>query len=126
MATHLEDAQRLSNATYQFGWLIRPLWPPQTWQVARTGIHPRFLLTNHRKRFSAFAIVSGPLQCRQEDLEVAVRPRKGSAAIRSRCHLPVPGYDQLPYLADPRYEGPKAIGAFLTFLHGEMYPGFKL
>jgi uncharacterized protein len=36
---------------------------------------------------------------------------------------------ELPYLADlgvePRYEGPKAIGAFLTFLHDKMYPGFK-
>src|SRR6202050_3086452 len=26
---------------------------------------------------------------------------------------------------DPRYEGPKTIGAFLTFLHEKMYPGFK-
>ena len=36
---------------------------------------------------------------------------------------------ELPYLADlgvePRYEGPKNIGAFLTFLHEKMYPGFK-
>jgi ketosteroid isomerase-like protein len=36
---------------------------------------------------------------------------------------------ELPYLADlgvgPRYEGPQAIGAFLTFLHEKMYPGFK-
>jgi hypothetical protein len=36
---------------------------------------------------------------------------------------------ELPYLADlgvePRYEGPKTIGAFLTFLHEKMYPGFK-
>src|SRR5271169_6453678 len=35
----------------------------------------------------------------------------------------------LPYLADlgvdPRYEGPKTIGAFLTFLHEKMYPNFK-
>jgi hypothetical protein len=32
---------------------------------------------------------------------------------------------ELPYLADlgvePRYEGPKTIGAFLTFLHEQMY-----
>lgn len=33
-------SQRLSNAPYQLGWLIRPLWPPQIWQVARTGTHP--------------------------------------------------------------------------------------
>jgi hypothetical protein len=36
---------------------------------------------------------------------------------------------ELPYLADlgveTRYEGPKNIGAFLTFLHEKMYPGFK-
>src|ERR1700722_13086335 len=36
---------------------------------------------------------------------------------------------ELPYLADlgaePRYEGPKNIEAFLTFLHEKMYPGFK-
>jgi hypothetical protein len=36
---------------------------------------------------------------------------------------------ELPYLADlgvePRYEGPNNIGAFLTFLHEKMYPGFK-
>lgn len=36
---------------------------------------------------------------------------------------------ELPYLADlgvePRYRGPANIGAFLTFLHDKMYPGFK-
>jgi hypothetical protein len=33
---------------------------------------------------------------------------------------------ELSYLADlgvePRYEGPKNVGAFLTFLHEKMYP----
>src|SRR5271169_3395983 len=36
---------------------------------------------------------------------------------------------ELPYLADlgvePRYEGPRTIETFLTFLHEKMYPGFK-
>jgi uncharacterized protein len=36
---------------------------------------------------------------------------------------------ELPYLADlgvePKYEGPKQIGAFLSFLHQKMYPNFK-
>jgi hypothetical protein len=27
-------------------------------------------------------------------IEVAVRPRQGSAAVCSRCHLPAPGYDE--------------------------------
>jgi hypothetical protein len=30
-----------------------------------------------------------------KSIEVAVRPRKGSAAICSRGHLPAPGYDHL-------------------------------
>jgi hypothetical protein len=36
---------------------------------------------------------------------------------------------ELPYLADlgvePRYQGPKTIATFLTFLHEKMYPSFK-
>src|SRR5271156_1266084 len=36
---------------------------------------------------------------------------------------------ELPYLADlgvePRYEGLENIGAFVTFLHEKMYPGFR-
>jgi hypothetical protein len=36
---------------------------------------------------------------------------------------------ELPYLSDlgvpPRYEGPKTIGVFLSFLHDKMYPNFN-
>src|ERR1700678_502419 len=39
------------------------------------------------------------------------------------------GERELPYLADlgvdPRYEGPRNVGTFLTFLHEKMYPNFK-
>jgi hypothetical protein len=31
----------------------------------------------------------------KKSIEVAVRPRKGSTAVCSRCHLPAPSYDQL-------------------------------
>ncbi len=37
----------------------------------------------------------------KKSIEVAVRPRKGSTAVCSRCHLPAPGYDQL---AERRFE----------------------
>ena len=37
----------------------------------------------------------------KKNIEVAVRPRKGSAAACSRCHLPAPGYGQL---AERRFE----------------------
>ena len=36
----------------------------------------------------------------KKTIEILVRPRKGSAAICSRCHQPAPGYDQL---AERRY-----------------------
>jgi transposase len=52
------------------------------------------------------------LQCRQESIELAARPRKGSAAVCSRCHLPAPGYDQL---AERRFEFIPLWG-FLVFL----------
>jgi transposase len=45
-------------------------------------------------------------------IEVSVRPRKGSAAIWSRCHQPAPGYDQL---TERRFEFIPFWG-FLVFL----------
>src|ERR1700734_3189761 len=50
-------------------------------------------------------------------------------ALESSALFAERGALELPYLADlgvePRYVGPKTIGAFLTFLHEKMYPGFK-
>jgi hypothetical protein len=43
-----------------------------------------------------------------------VRPRKGSAAICSRCHQPAPGYDQL---AERRYEFIPLWGFFVFLLY---------
>src|ERR1700721_930585 len=52
----------------------------------------------------------------------------GSARQAAALFAP-DGALELPYLADlgvePRYQGPETIGAFLTFLHEKMYPGFK-
>lgn len=31
----------------------------------------------------------------KKSIEISVRPRRGSAAVCSRCHHPAPGYDQL-------------------------------
>jgi len=50
-------------------------------------------------------------------------------ALESAALFAEDGALELPYLADlgvePRYEGPRNIGAFLSFLHDKMYPGFK-
>ncbi len=53
----------------------------------------------------------------------------GGTAAESAALFAETGALELPYLADlgvePRYEGPAKIGAFLTFLHEKMYPGFR-
>jgi hypothetical protein len=50
-------------------------------------------------------------------------------ALESAALFAENGALELPYLADlgiqPSYEGPTNIGAFLSFLHEKMYPGFK-
>src|SRR5438045_1921635 len=51
----------------------------------------------------------------KKSIEVSVRPRKGSAAICSRCHQPAAGYDQL---TERRFEFIPVWG-FLVFL---LYP----
>ncbi len=50
----------------------------------------------------------------KKSIEVVVRPRKGSTAVCSRCHLPAPGYDQL---AERRYEFIPLWGFFVFLLY---------
>jgi hypothetical protein len=49
----------------------------------------------------------------KKSIEVAVRPRKGPAAVCSRCHLAAPGYDQL---AERRFEFIALSGFLVTHL----------
>ena len=63
--------------------------------------------------FPRFCLPARPLQCRQEEYRSGrATPRRGSAAVCSRCHLPAPGYDQL---AERRFEFIPLWG-FLVFL----------
>jgi hypothetical protein len=52
-------------------------------------------ILNRRHRFRGFVYQQAHSSADKKSIEVAVRPRKGSVAICSRCHLPAPGYDQL-------------------------------
>lgn len=52
-------------------------------------------ILNRCHRFRRFVYQQAHFSADKKSIEVAVRPRKGSAAICSRCHLPAPGYDQL-------------------------------
>jgi hypothetical protein len=63
-------------------------------------------------RFRGFVYQHAHFSADKKSIEVAVRRRKGSAAVCSRCHLPVPGYDQL---SERRFEFIPLWG-FLVFL----------
>ena len=49
-------------------------------------------ILNHCHHFRGFVYHHARFSADQKSIEVAVRPRKGSAAICSRCHQPAPGY----------------------------------
>jgi hypothetical protein len=59
-------------------------------------------ILNTCHRFRGFVYQHAYFSADKKSVEVAVRPRKGSAAVCSRCHLPAPGYDQL---AERRFFG---------------------
>jgi transposase len=69
-------------------------------------------ILNRCHRFRGFVYQHAYFSADKKNIEVAVRPRKGSAAVCSRCHLPAPGYDQL---AERRFEFIPLWG-FLVFL----------
>jgi transposase len=53
-------------------------------------------ILNRCHRFRGFVYQQARFSTDHKSIEISVRPRKGSAAICSRCHQPAPGYDQLP------------------------------
>ena len=53
-------------------------------------------IVNHCHHFRGFVYQQACFSSDHRSIEIAVRPRKGSAAVCSRCHQPAPGYDQLP------------------------------
>jgi hypothetical protein len=52
-------------------------------------------ILNRCHRFQGFVYRHARFSPDKKSIEVSVRPRKGSAAICSRCHQLAPGYDQL-------------------------------
>src|SRR5467141_544292 len=72
------------------------------------------MMLNRCHRFRGFVYQHAHFSADKKSIEVAVRPRKGSAAICSRCHLPAPGYDQL---AERRFEFIPLWGFFVFLLY---------
>jgi hypothetical protein len=52
-------------------------------------------ILNRCHRFRGFVYQHAHFSADKKSIEVAVRPRWGSTAVCSRCHLPAPGYIQL-------------------------------
>ncbi len=69
-------------------------------------------ILNRCHRFPGFVYQQARFSCDYKSIEIAVRPRKGSRAVCSRCHQPASGYDQLP---ERRFEFIPFWG-FLVFL----------
>jgi transposase len=69
-------------------------------------------ILNRCHRFRGFVYRHARFRADGKSIEVTVRPRQGSAAICSRCHLPAPGYDRLD---ERRFEFIPLWG-FLVFL----------
>src|SRR6202046_2606777 len=69
-------------------------------------------ILNRCHHFRGFVYQHACFSSDHKSIEIAVRPRKGSAAVCSRCHQPAPGYDQL---AERRYDFIPFWG-FLVFL----------
>ena len=83
-------------------------------EIRRRRFRAMELITilNRCHRFRGFVYQHARFSADKKSIEVAVRPRKGSAAVCSQCHLPAPGYDQL---AERRFEFIPLWG-FLVFL----------
>src|ERR1044071_3471142 len=71
-------------------------------------------ILNRCHRFRGFVYHRARFSPNHKSIEVFVRPRKGSAAICSRCHQPAAGYDQL---AERRFEFIPLWGFFVFLLY---------
>ena len=71
-------------------------------------------ILNRCHRFRGFVYQHAYFSADKKSIEVAVRPRRGSVAVCSRCHLPAPGYDQLD---ERRFEFIPLWGFFVFLLY---------
>jgi transposase len=97
---------------------VRASW---VWRSLLQGLRYRSLArhgTDHNSkpchRFRGFVYQHARFSADKKSIEIAVRPRKGAAAMCSRCHQPAPGYDQL---VERRFEFIPLWGFFVFLLY---------
>jgi transposase len=71
-------------------------------------------ILNQCHRFPGFVYQGAKFTTDHRTIEVAVRPRRGSAAVCSGCHQPSPGYD---HLDERRFEFIPVWGFLVFFLY---------
>jgi hypothetical protein len=71
-------------------------------------------ILNRCHHFRGFVYEHVRFSTDERSIEVVLRPRKGSAAVCSRCYLPASGYDQL---AERRFEFIPLWGFFVFLLY---------
>jgi transposase len=71
-------------------------------------------ILNRCHHFRGFVYHRATFSPDHKSIEIWVRPRKGSAAVCSRCHQPAPGYDQL---GERRFEFIPLWGFFVFLLY---------
>ena len=83
---------------------------------AAVGFRAMELITilNRCHHFRGFVYDHARFSTDHKSIEISVRPRKGSAAICSRCHQPAAGYDQL---GERRFEFIPLWGFFVFLLY---------